>query len=153
MNNTLIAVSVLIGIVSTNAVFAVEEQMHDAGHHHEMNAMDKRTSLNLPPAMKQHQLTNMREHVAAIKTIVGLMTENKFDEASAIAHAKLGLTPEMLAMCDMFDNEQFRTLGRAFHESGDDLGDALQTRDVNASLQALNKTMQFCVDCHAAFRQ
>jgi cytochrome c556 len=59
----------------------------------------------------------------------------------------------MKAMCDLFDNEQFRTLGYAFHRSGDDLGAALQSKDVNASLRALNKTMGYCVECHATYRQ
>ena len=153
MKNILITISVLIGIVGTNIVFAADEKMHDTMHRHEMNVTDKRISLKLPAKMKQHQLSNMREHVDAIKTIVGLMSENKFEEASKIAHAKLGLTPEMQAMCDMFGNENFRVLGYAFHMSGNDLGDVLQTRDVNASLRALNKTMQYCVECHATYRQ
>lgn len=153
MKNILITVTALIGIASINAVFAADEQMHDMHQSHEMSVADMRTSLKLPAAMKQHQLSNMRGHVEAVKNIVGLMAENRFEEASAVAHARLGMTPEMLAMCDRFDNEQFRLLGRAFHKSGDDLGDALQTKDINASLHALNKTMQYCVDCHAAFRQ
>lgn len=153
MKNILITVSALIGIVSINASFAADEKSHDATRRHEMNVMDMRTSLKLPAEMRQHQLSNMREHVEAIKTIVALMAENKFEKASKTAHTKLGLTPEMQAMCDMFDNEDFRVLGRSFHKSGDDLGDALLTRDVNASLQALSETMQYCVECHAAFRQ
>ena len=152
MKNILIIVSALIGIVCINAALAADEKLHDASHH-KMSATDMRTSLNLSDEMKQHQLSNMREHVKAIKNIVDLMAENRFEEASEVAHAKLGLTPEMEAMCDMFDNKDFRKLGRSFHRSGDVLGDALQTRDVKASLQALNKTMQYCVDCHAAFRQ
>jgi len=56
-------------------------------------------------------------------------------------------------MCNMFDNRDFKTLGLSFHKSGDDLGEALQTRDVNVSLRALNRTMQYCVDCHGAYRQ
>ena len=104
---------------------------HQAMHHQQM--MDDRISLNLPPEMKQHQLSNMRSHVEAIKSIVGLMSENKFDDASKIAHAKLGLTPEMKEMCNMFDNEKFKTLGLAFHKSGDDLGEALRTKDINTS--------------------
>ncbi len=95
----------------------------------------------------------MREHVEAVKTIIGLMSENKFEDASKIAHTRLGLTPEMQKMCSMFDNEKFMALGFAFHKSGDDLGDALQTKDVNTSLRALNKTMQYCVECHAVYRQ
>jgi hypothetical protein len=41
----------------------------------------------------------------------------------------------------------------AFHKSGDELGDVLKTKDVNASLRALNKTMSYCVQCHATYRQ
>jgi len=153
MKKLLITTSVFIGIVGLNAAFAEDEKMHHENHHHEMNMMDTRTSLELSAEMKQHQLTNMRGHVEAIKSIVGLMAENKFEEASKIAHAKLGLTPEMQEMCNKFDNEDFRTLGLAFHKSGDDLGEALQTKDVNASLRALNNTMQYCVECHATYRQ
>jgi hypothetical protein len=153
MKNILIAASVFIGIVGINVACADDGKKHHENHHHETNLMDTRTSLELSPEMKQHQLTNMRGHVEAIKLIVGLLAENKFDDASKIAHDKLGLTPEMKAMCDMFDNEKFKTLGYAFHRSGDDLGDALQSKDVNASLRALNKTMQYCVDCHATYRQ
>jgi cytochrome c556 len=153
MKKVLITVAVFIGIVGINTVFAADEEAHDVNHHHEMSVMDMRTSLKLPGEMKQHQLSNMRKHLEAIKSIVGLIADNKFEEASEIAHAKLGFTKKMQAMCDMFDNEKFKTLGRAFHKSGDDLGDALQTKDMNASLHALNKMMQYCVECHAAYRQ
>lgn len=37
--------------------------------------------------------------------------------------------------------------------AGADLGDVLRTKDVNASLRALNKTMQYCAECHASYRQ
>ena len=153
MKITPIAASALIWIVSLNVAFAGEEEMDHGTRHHDMSSMDTRTSLGLSAQMKQHQLSNMRSHVEAIQSIVGLIAENKFDDASKIAHTKLGLTPEMKEMCDMFDNEKFKALGFAFHRSGDDLGGALQTKDVNASLRALNKTMQYCVECHATYRQ
>lgn len=159
MKNILIAGSVFIGAVALNAAFAVEGEMqhpdhqHDMSMHHNMSMMDMRISLGASGDMKQHQLSNMRSHVEAIKTIVGLMAEKKFEEASKIAHSKLGQTPEMLAMCGNFHNEKFEALGQAFHRSGDDLGEALHTKDVNASLSALNRTMQFCVECHATYRQ
>lgn len=146
-----ITFSVMVLVASINTAFAADEMMHHGDHH--AGAMDMRTSLELPAPMKQHQLANMREHVLAIKSIVGLMAENKFEDAAKIAHSKLGLSPEMQSMCGMFENEKFKTLGMAFHQSGDELGDVLQTRDVNASLRALNKTMGYCVECHATFRQ
>ena len=124
-------------------------------HHamHRQHIMDDRIPLGLPPEMKQHQLSNMREHLEAVNSIISLMSENKFEDASKIARSQLGSTPEMLKMCRMMGNEKFTALGLAFHKSGDDLGDALKTKDVNASLRALNKTMQYCVECHATYRQ
>lgn len=158
MKKILLTLTAFVATIGLNFASADEEKMHMGDHHHNMNMhdmsmMDTRTSLGLSAEMKQHQLSNMREHVEAITSIVGLMAEKKFEEASKVAHTKLGLTPEMKAMCGMSDNEQFKTLGLAFHKSGDDLGDALQTKDVNVSLRALNKTMGYCVSCHATFRQ
>jgi len=153
MKRILIAVSAFIGIVGLNVAFSADEKMQHQNHNHNMSMMDTRTSLDLSPEMKQHQLLNMREHLDAIKSIVGLMSENKFEDASKVAHTKLGLTPEMQKMCSMFGDENFMKLGFAFHKSGDDLGDALKTRDVATSLRALNKTMEYCVSCHATYRQ
>lgn len=153
MKKILIAVSALIGIAGLNVAFAADEKMQHHNHHHAMSVIDMRTSLGLSAEMKQHQLSNMREHLEAVRSIIGLMSENKFGDASKIAHGKLGLTPEMQKMCSMFGDEKFAELGFAFHKSGDDLGDALQTKDVDASLRALGKTMQYCVACHAAYRQ
>ena len=153
MKRILIAASVFIGIAVSGAAFAKDEMMHHDNHQHQMHMADTRISLGLTAQMKQHQLSNMREHMEAVKSIVGLISENKFEEASKIAHAKLGLTPDMQAMCNMFDNQNFKAMGIAFHKSGDDLGAALKTKDVNASLRALNKTMQYCVECHATYRQ
>ena len=154
MKKILMAISVFIGLAGLNVSFAANEQMQHQNHHqHTMSMMDTRTSLGLPEEMKQHQLSNMREHLAAISSIIGLLSENRFEEASKIARTKLGLNPEMQKMCSSFGNEKFTALGMAFHQSGDDLGDALKTKDVNTSLRALNKTMQYCVECHAVYRQ
>lgn len=124
---------------------AMHRDMHDTG--------DGRTSLNLSPQMKRHQLANMRSHVEAVQSIVGLIAGGNFDQASLIAHEKLGMTDEMKKMCVMFENPDFMKLGLAFHKSADELGDVLKTKDANKSLQALHDTMEYCVKCHAAFRQ
>jgi hypothetical protein len=153
MKNIPLVVSIIVGVAAFNGVFADDEKVLMETHHHEMSEMDTRTSLGVSPKMKQHQLSNMRSHLEAIKSIVGLMSESKFEDASIIAHTKLGLTPEMKDMCSMFNNEEYEQLGLAFHMSGDDLGNVLHTKDVNASLRALNKTMQYCVECHATYRQ
>lgn len=129
---------------------AAQESM--SGHMaHNMN--DKRISLGLSPEMKQHQLSNMRAHMAATQSIIGLLSEGKFERASKVARTELGFTEEMKRMCDMFENEDFKKLGYAFHNSADQLGDALQTKDMKKSLQALRNTTSYCVQCHEKFRQ
>jgi hypothetical protein len=124
------------------------EMMH---HNHQTN--DERISLNMPPQMKQHQLANMRSHLAAVQTIIQLIADEKFELASKEAHEKLGLTEEMKNMCNMFEDENYRSLGFAFHKSGDELGKILLKKNAKKSLQALGKTMDYCVQCHATYRQ
>src|SRR3989304_4135353 len=99
MKKIFISASVFIGIVGLNVAFAAGEKMHHENHHHDMSMMDTRISLGLSAEMKQHQLSNMREHLDAISSIVALMSENKFEDASKVAHTRLGLTPEMQKMC------------------------------------------------------
>ena len=133
----------------------MESMMHHNGmsHEHTRALMDTRISLNLSPEMKRRQLENMRSHLQAVQAITGLLAKRKFDQAAQIAHSKLGLTDEMKKMCKMFGNAKFERLGLAFHKSGDVLGDTLSTRNLNKSLQALNATMGYCVQCHETFRQ
>jgi len=114
---------------------------------------DNRISLNLSQQMKQHQLMNMRSHVNAVKSIINLLSTNQFEKASEVAHSKLGLTEEMRKMCTSFKNKEFTNMGLAFHKSADKLGEILKTKNKDKSLQALSTTMNFCVNCHATFRQ
>ena len=144
----------LLGLTALNCFADDSDTMMHMNHHamHE-SIIDTRISLNLSPEMKQHQISNMRSHVEAVQTIVGLISIGDFDQASKVAHSKLGLTDEMKQICGMFGNEQFEKLGLVFHKSGDELGNTLQTKDVSKSLQALHDTMGYCVQCHATFRQ
>lgn len=141
------AIMLLILLAPVGAL-AADDVMGKAHH-----MKDNRISLGLAPNMKHHQLSNMRAHMAALQEIIGLLAANKFEKASRIARLQLGLTEEMKQMCGMFENEDFKQLGLAFHNSGDELGDALQTKDMKKSLQALNKTMGYCVQCHEKYRQ
>jgi len=65
-----------------------ENSMHGMMHQHGMSMMkdrpmagDKRISLNLPAKMKQHQLANMRSHLEAVQSIIGLLAKGDYDKA------------------------------------------------------------------------
>ena len=91
--------------------------------------------------------------MAATQAIIGLLAEGKFEKASKISRTKFGLTDEMKQIYDLSKNEDFKNLGLAFHNSADELGTALQTKDMKKSLQALSNAMGYCVQCHNKFRQ
>jgi cytochrome c556 len=136
-------------LVPIGAIAAKEDTIGLTAH----NIFDNRTSLGLSSMIKHRQLVNMRAQMAATQAIISLLAEEKFDKASKISRAKLGLTDEMKQIYDLSKNEDFKKLGLAFHNSADELGTALQTKDMKKSLQALRNTMGYCVQCHNKFRQ
>lgn len=114
---------------------------------------DDRISLNLLPKQKRHQLQNMRSHLVAVQTIVELLAQDNYDLASKVAYTELGSTTEMQLMCASFGNENFEKLGLEFHASADKMSEIIKTKDKKKSLEALSVTMNYCVSCHASFRQ
>lgn len=146
--------TLILFLMIVSSAYAEDRQMH---HHTLMQGSgqseDPRISLRLHGPMRQHQLSMMREHLAAVRDIIADIAVGQFEEASQTARQKLGLTPEMKRMCNRFSNGEFRQLGLAFHESADELADVLQTRDMEKSLDALHSTMDYCVRCHSQFRQ
>ncbi len=111
MKRIILLWSIMLFAGGTFNSFAEEEgsKTEHMMQHNKMHSMpDDRISLGLSPAMKQHQLSNMRSHVEAVKSIVGLLSEGSFGKASQIAYSKLGLTEEMKKMCNSFENEGFK---------------------------------------------
>ena len=47
----------------------------------------------------------------------------------------------------------FSEMALNFHRTADTIADAARNKDGAAVLSALNKTLQTCTSCHAAFRQ
>jgi hypothetical protein len=117
------------------------------------NMFDTRISLSLSSRIKHRQLVNMRSQMMVTQAIIGLLADEKFEKASKMAGTKLGLTDEMKQIYDLSNNEDFKSLGLAFHNSAHELEAALQTKDMKKSLQALSNTMGYCVQCHNKFRQ
>ena len=114
---------------------------------------DKRTSLKLNAMQKNHQLMNMRDHLEAVQNIITLLSSDKYNEASKVAYTKLGSTTEMKLMCASFGDKNFENLGLEFHESADKMSEIFKNRNKEESLKALSNTMNYCVRCHATYRQ
>jgi len=145
MKIKILAVSLMI-LIFNQSILAMDMKM--------MQEDDSRQSLGIKGTMQgTHQLSNMREHLAAISEIVQLMNSAKYDEASVIASEKLGLTLEKNSMCGSFKNQSFEQMGVTFHKSADALAQTLKTKDNKKSMMALEKVLNGCVLCHSTFKQ
>jgi len=133
---------------------------------------DERESAGIPEPMKARHLERMRSHLEAVHDIVDAMARGAFGQASKTARQELAMRPGMGKgmdgkgmgmgkgmgdgmMCSKggMTSEDFKSIGMAFHESAGKLADVLEKGDVKESLNALGNTMNYCIQCHATFRQ
>lgn len=118
------------------------------------SAGDTRQPLPLPAMMAEHQKQNMREHLAAVQAIVAAIGVGDMD-AVAKAAARIGYSPSMAQMCEHMGAAApgFTVMALDFHRTADTIGDAARRGDRAGVLSALDRTLQTCVSCHAAYRQ
>jgi len=127
-----------------------------AGEHSMMSrsAGDTRQPLPLPAMMAEHQKQNMREHLAAVQAIIAAIGRDDMD-AAAKAASRIGYSEAMGQMCEHMGaaTPGFTAMALNFHHTADTIGDAARRGDRAGVLSALDRTLQTCVGCHAAYRQ
>ena len=143
-----------ICLLLTGAPSSAQHQ-HSAG----MMPPDTRTAVELPDAMRQHILANMRDHLASLQLIQAALAQGQFDRAADIAEQRLGMTslkshgaaelsPLMPAAMQAIGTEMHREASRFAVEATN----AGASGDVRTPLAALAKVMAQCVACHGAYR-
>ncbi len=126
------------------------------------NSGDPREFVSLPQPMQEHVLANMRDHLATLNTVIGDVGENRFDAASKLLEARLGMSSLPLhhaAEMAPYFPKPMQDAGTSMHQAASRLAIALQDasvaetfdsmRNVNA---ALHEVTSACVACHAAYR-
>lgn len=117
-------------------------------------AGDARQPLPLTAMMAEHQKQNMRDHLAAIQAIVAAVGRNDM-EGVAKAAARIGYSDTMGKMCEHMGAAApgFTPMALNFHRTADGIGEAARRGDRAGVLSSLDRTLQTCVACHAAYRQ
>lgn len=169
----------LLAAAGLTAGFAAHAQDHDPlAHHHPMTAPvnDSRQLVHFPPAMRDHTLANMRDHLQVLSDILDAMAKVDYAKAGRIAQARLGMdspsaqgckppaadAPQMSTAPNMdhqmaqFMPESMRQIGLAMHQSASDFSveaaKASKTSNPKPALAALNRVTQQCVACHASYK-
>jgi cytochrome c556 len=146
----------LVSIVSA-LVFLLVVCARTRAEEHPMTSTsmaETRQPLPLTAMMAEHQKQNMREHLAAIQAIVAAIGLDDMD-AVAKAAARIGYSEAMGQMCEHMGAAApgFTAMALDFHHTADTMGEAARRGDRAAVLSSLDRTLQACVGCHAAYRQ
>lgn len=152
---------ILAGYLIASTGFAQEHNPAMHAHHMSQEAppADLRTVVQFPPAMRQHILANMRDHLLALQQIQAALAKQAYDEASEIAENRLGMSSLRLHGAhesSKFMPEGMQSVGTAMHRHASrlalDLKDTAVTQDMKPVLEALSNVTAQCVACHAGYR-
>lgn len=120
---------------------------------------DKRTAVDFPPQLKEHELANMRDHLATLAGIQDFLSRNEFDKAGELAEQRLGMSSFGLHGAHEvapYMPRGMQDLGGSMHRAASRFAAAAQEasidRDLAKAIGALNGVTQACVACHAAYR-
>ncbi len=120
---------------------------------------DTRQLVSFPPMLLEHEMRNMRDHLATLQRIQAALADSAYDEAAKLAEHRLGLSsfelhgahevaPYMPAGMQAMGTEMHKAASRFAIE----VDKAAATGDLRPALGALADLTQRCVACHAAYR-
>jgi len=122
-------------------------------------AQDARQFVQFPPMMLEHELANMRDHLATLEKIQAALGRNDLDEAGKLAEQRLGLSSFELHGAKHvapFMPEGMQAIGTEMHKAASrfalETDKAAATGDLKPALAALAQVTAQCVACHAAYR-
>jgi len=116
---------------------------------------DSRVMVELPAHMKSHMLENMRGHLVVIDQLLLLLGDEKFDQASDLAEAELGmssLNKHGASHIAPFYPKQMRQAGTNMHKAASQFARIAQEGDSLESYKALRKITAACIVCHSGFK-
>jgi len=118
-------------------------------------ADDTREKVSFPEMMKQHQLSNMRDHLAALNEILALMAKSELNKAADIAEHRLGMTSMVAHNASHmapYMPKGMQDIGSEMHHAASRFAMAAQEGDLPHALNTLSKVTQQCVACHLTYR-
>jgi hypothetical protein len=140
-----------------DADMAQMHQMHMM--HMGASTQDNRIAVDFPAPMREHILTNMRDHLQTISSIQEAMGKGQYDKAAQLAEDRLGMNA--LKLHGAYENSKFmpkgmQEAGTAMHRNASKFAIEVQnsavTGDVKPALMALGNTTAACVACHAGHK-
>jgi hypothetical protein len=145
--------------LSSLATVVGAQQRHDhpaiGEETHAGTPPDDRVALNLSRLAETGLKLTMREHLEALRDIVASLGRQEFERAAKVAHEELGFPKHHQAMqreVGATFPPKYHELATAHHQEAEGLAKVIPTKDLEAILPALEKTIGACVACHRSYK-
>ena len=148
----------MVAVVALTGCASQDHAGH-AMHEHAAQPADTREVVRFPPMLYEHELANMRDHLATLQQVQAALAKGEYDAASQLAEQRLGLTS--LPMHGAHEvapymPQPMQDIGTSMHRAASrfavEATNASATGDVKPALAALSTLTAQCVACHAAYR-
>ena len=116
---------------------------------------DARQLVQLPDAMQQHMMSNMRDHLVAMNTILTHLGNNELDKAADVAEQRLGMSSLDTHGADhmaKFMPEGMRKAGTSMHKAASRFALKAQEGELLPAYKVLSEVTAACVACHSGYR-
>ncbi len=122
-------------------------------------ADDGRQTVQLPDMMREHMLSNMRDHLLALEEITRYLANQQYDKAAEIAENRLGMSSMSLhgaSHLGKFMPKEMGAIGTNMHRAASRFALAATDAEIegglNKAFAALSEVMQQCVACHSGYK-
>ena len=155
-NYTVLTLALLMATITPSS-FGQSSQ-HDHATHKPPQAA-KPALVYFPKQLRDHTLSNMRDHLSVIAEIQGYLAAHRFDDAAEIAEQRLGMSSLKLHGAHevaKYMPKGMQEAGSAMHRAASRFALVAQesavNKDMGKPLAALATLTQMCVACHAGYR-
>ena len=116
---------------------------------------DTRQYVKFPPKLQLKQLSNMRDHMAALNEILEYLAFDELDEAAEVAEKRLGLSARYshhTKNLAKYMPEGMKQAGYNMHSAASNFAQIAKKGNAESAYEALIAVTQSCVECHAGYR-
>ena len=116
---------------------------------------DTRQYVKFPPKLQLKQLSNMRDHMAALNEILEYMAFDELDKAADVAQKRLGLSARHSHNTNdlaKYMPKGMKQAGYNMHSAASHFAKVAKKEDLESAYEALIPVTQSCVACHAGYR-
>jgi hypothetical protein len=150
---------IVIILAGLSMAWAQHDHHNAGGHSSTSNDQDKREFVRFPDALREHTLSNMRDHLLALQEIQLHLGLGHNDIAAKIAESRLGMSSLSLhgaAEVAKYMPQGMQDAGTAMHHAAGRLAivvqDAAVTGDSKPVFTGMANLTAQCVGCHAGYR-